>query len=333
MAVWASGCAPASSRSRRAASRWELEMSRVWTAVAGVFDVLSALGPLAAGLIALALGAAYLAAAWGLQRRLVALVSTSPHKPVPWWKLEASFSLPGLLWWPFDRLLKGLLRLVGTLRRKFHREAAAAPPTPANEKEAPVPLLVATLGPSYLLGALVTAGLYGLARLLEILLRTALGLAAGVSPWQVVTFGQSPDMGAYVPLDSFPYVAALAALGFWLAVAVWASRTTRVLLRGRLGRNLAAEREDASVLGFWRRQAGASLLFRPDRSYSGWASWVVAWAFPLLVWAWLSLAGEPWRVAPGELAVATVLWLSWAAHLLLRGVLVLPPREDPEHAA
>src|SRR5215210_7404028 len=308
--------------------RWRRAMNEIWMAVARLFDVLATLGPLLPGLVALVLGAGSAAAAWGLQRRLVQLVSASPHQPVPWWKLELQFTFLGLLWQPFVLLYKKILRLVAALRRRLHREAPPAPAPAADESTAPVPLLVATLGPSFVLGGLATAVLYALTRLAEPLLQARLALAAGVSPWQLVLFGHRPEMGPHLPLDGSPYLAALLALLFWLAVAAWASRTVRFFFRGRLGRNLAEERDDQGVLSFWRRQAGAMDLFRPDGSYSSWASWVVAWAFPLLVWAWLSLSGTPWRVAPGEFAVAFVLWVSWAIHLLLRGIQRLPAMED-----
>jgi hypothetical protein len=306
-------------------------MLETWTA-ASLFDALASLGSLGAGLIALGFGAAALAMAFGLQRRLVQLVTSAPVSeiPVPWWKLELRLSLPGLLWWPVELLVKGLIRLVRKLRLRFHKQTAPAPvPSPA---ESAPPLLVATLGPSFLLGGLATAGLYLVARLLEPLLWVRLALTPEVGAWPFVIFGSRPELAPYLPLDRHAYVAALLALAFWLAVAAWASRTVRVLLRGQLGRNLFSAREDDGVLPFWRRWAGASQLFQPDRSYSRWASWVVAASFPLLVWAWLSLTGSPWRVGPGELAVAIVLWLCWAAHLLLRGLERLPPAEETSSA-
>ena len=283
-------------------------------------DFLASLGSLGTGLIALLLGAIALAVAFGLQRSLNLRVASDPRSDlaIPWWKLELGLSLPGLLWWPVELLAKGVIRLVRRLRRRFHKESVPAVQSPSPAEN--VPLLVATLGPSFLLGGLVTAALYAMSRLLEPLLRVRLTLTPEVGAWPFVIFGSRPELAPYLPLDRHPHLAALLALAFWLAVATWASRTVRALLRGQLGRNLFPDREDDGVLSFWRRWSGASQLFQPDRSYSRWASWMVAAAFPLLVWAWLSLTGSPWRVAPGEMAVAIVLWLSWAAHLLLRGV-------------
>lgn len=118
----------------------------------------------------------------------------------------------------------------------------------------------------------------------------------------------------------------------WSGAAWWCARIARLILHGSLGRNLAADREDQDVLSCWRSWLGAPALHRPASSYTDWAAWVVACAFPLLAWAWLSLSGKPWRVEPGPFAVAFVLWLSWTVHLLLKGMERIPAGEAREEA-
>jgi hypothetical protein len=112
----------------------------------------------------------------------------------------------------------------------------------------------------------------------------------------------------------------------------------RLALVRHLGRNLVADRENAEVLALWRQGCGAPFLASPSRSYLEWAVWPVAAAVPLLIWAWFSLGGDPYRVEPGEAAVASLLWTSWALHLTLRGRERLPaeaeaPAEVPETRA
>jgi len=286
--------------------------------VADVAD-LQGLGPGQAGLAILALSALGALVAWGLQKRLVLLLTSDPRRPVSRWRLEAPFTLPGLIWLPVALLVHLVRRLAALLAKK-----KAEPEKP---QEKPEPLVVATLGPSFLLGGMAAAVLYVLAWAAEPLLRRRLGLPPGSPAWQEIFLGR-PELRPLLPLRQFPWLAGLVNFAVWAGVAWWCARILRLVLHGTLGRNLAAEREDQGILPLWRRWMGASALHRPAPSYSEWAAWVVACAFPLLVWAWLSLSGDPWRVEPGPFAVASVLWLSWAVHLLLRGTERLPAGEE-----
>lgn len=305
-------------------------MNTAWSALAGLLDALGRLGSLALLALAAVLAAGVLLQASGLQRMLVRALLADPAARVRWWRLELRSSLPGLLWAPIGLLIRGVRRLAGLLGGRVRKKAGQAQAEEPAAK-ADVPLVVATVGPTFLVGGLATAVLYLLARLGEMLLAARLGLPGGAPAWQILFLGHRPEMGLFLPLDRHAAgVAALLAAAFWTAVGWWLARVARVVWQGSLGRNLADQRDDATTLAFWRRWAGATWLVRPDPSYRDWAAWVVAAGVPFLVWAWLSMEGRLFRVRPSEAAIAFVLLLFWAIHLLLRGLERLPAQEKAE---
>jgi len=255
--------------------------------------------------------------------------------PVEILKIELSHSFVVLPFKPFQLVARGLKALIRWLRdlvRRRHPDVKGSPQGTATRSP-----FVATLGPSYLLGGLVTAGLYLAARVLEPLLAARYGLSEGLSFWQYLVFGFRPELSWYLPLDRFPYLAGFLAVLVWLAVWSLAATGARVFHWSHLGRDLGnfasgsgePAWKDPAVLPFWRTWAGASELWRPDRSYRRWAWWLVGVAAPLLGWAWLSLGGDPYRLGPSEVAVAAVLWTSWLIHLLLRGSEPGPEEQRP----
>jgi hypothetical protein len=263
-----------------------------------------------------------------LQRGLVRALAADPKARPTWWRLELAHSLPGLLWLPFGLLVRGVRWLAIRLGGWKKKGTPAPEPIPGKPGE---PLLVASLGPTFLLGGIATAALYLLSRLGAVLLRARLGLPDGAPAWQILFLGHRPELGLFLPLDRYsPWAAALLAVIFWTLAGWWMARAARFFLRGSLGRNLAEERDRQDVLPFWRGRAGAPSLAGPDASYTGWAGWVVAAGSALLAWAWLALDGDPFRVRPSEAAVAFVLLLFWAIHLRLRGLERLPVQEKEE---
>lgn len=316
-----------------------------WAAVAWLLDQLRGLGPVWSGILALLAVAASVGLAWFLQRRLRQRLGSppagsagdrqrEPHRLSTGEivRLELGHSFLVLPVKPFQlvgRGLKALGRGLGRLFRRRKEDATGKAGTPGRTDTSKTgPSMVATLGPSFLLGGVVTAGLYLALRLSAPLVAARLGLSEGLSPWQWMVFGQRPELAWYLPLERFPYLAGLLAVLFWLGVWSLAAVAVRGLHWRHLRRDLASTGEDGrdealrdrpDVLPFWRRRAGATELWRPDRSYRRWAAWPVALAVPLVAWGWVSLGGDPYRMGPSELAVALVLWTAWATHLLLEG--------------
>jgi len=304
-----------------------------WAALAWTLDRLRHLDPLHAGLVALLLVLVAAGLAWLLQRRLREAIeravdqtpatgepATLRFRQLAW--LELSHS-PILL--PFKpiqllvRCVRALGRGIVWLWRAIFRRGRSAAADPSGDTPLP-PRLVATLGPSLLAAAVVTAGLYGLALATDPLLAARWQLSEGLSAWQFLAFGHRPELAWYLPLERFPHLAALLALLFWLAVWSLTATVVRLVRWQPLASNLHARRDDPETLPFWRLWAGARDLWRPAAPYLAWARWPVLTAVPLLAWAWLSLAGDPYRLPPGAFAVAVVLWTGWGLHLVLRGV-------------
>ncbi|HKV09338.1 MAG TPA: DEAD/DEAH box helicase [Thermoanaerobaculia bacterium] len=314
-----------------------------WPAVAWTLDRLQRLGSFTGGLAALALVASSAGLAFLWQRRLVQSIEASPATPLGFsrfLKLELLYSLLGLPLWLIHlprRLLHVLIAGLRKWGRKVHRrpaveaEAPAGPPPPP-----PPPLLVASLGPGFLLAGLGTAVIYAAARLAEPLLARGLGLSPGLSAWQYLFLGLRPELAWYLPLSRFPYLGGLLVLLLWLVIWSLAGIAVRLAFQHHLGRNLAEDRGVGEVLPFWRRWSGFPFLATTASSFREWASWLAAAAFPLLVWAWLSLGGNPYRLLPSELAVAVVLWTSWSLHVVLRGkerLAQAPAEELPDSPA
>ena len=193
---------------------------------------------------------------------------------------------------------------------------AAPPPAPARGTH---PLLVASLGPSFLAAALATVALYAAARIADPLLAAELHLSRGFSAWAYLAFGRHADLAWLLPVGEHPHLAALLALALWLTVGWAAGSVVRLARLPILGRNLAAHADDGAALPFWRTWAGAPALWRAAPSVRMWALPCLAALAPLVVWGWLHLAGEPYRLGGAAWAVAAVVWTCWLLALLLAG--------------
>ncbi|HYO12898.1 MAG TPA: DEAD/DEAH box helicase family protein [Thermoanaerobaculia bacterium] len=325
-----------------------------WPAVAWTLDYLRHLGGITSGVMAVLLTAVPFGLAVLLQRRLAAALEAAPAEPVGFlrflrlelWHSVVSlplqpFRIPVLLWRGLVALGRRATAWLGTRRMtrpaapEGEPQAAAAegapePPAPPP----PPPLVVASLGPGFLLAGLATAALYLLARLAEPFLHAELGLSPGLSAWQYLFLGRRPELAWYLPLDRFPFLGGLLALLLWLAVWSLVGIALRLAFQRHLGRNLAPDHDDDAVLPSWGRWFGLPNLVRPAVSFHEWAVWLAVLALPLLAWAWLSLGGDPYRILPSEFAVAFVLWTSWSLHLVLRGEERLAkPDEEVEPSA
>jgi hypothetical protein len=308
-----------------------LPAAAFWPSVAWLLDQVRQIGGVSAGLIALGLLALPVAFAFAFQRHLNRLLEKEPRRrlgALEYLKLELRYSVLALPVWPF-RLLVALGRAIGRLgraatsfvqrrgRSKAIREEQKTAPPPAAVAEPA--LLVASLGPGFLMAGVATVGLYLVAKLVAPLLRAELGLSPGLSVWQYVLLGRRVELAWYLPLDRFPFLGGLLSLLLWIVVWSVIGIIVRCFWRRQVGRNLATDRDDRSVLPFWRRWSGIPSLWEPALSYREWAVWPVAAAIPFLGWAWFSVAGDPYRIPFADFAVGALLWTSWGLHLLLRG--------------
>ncbi|HET9765848.1 MAG TPA: DEAD/DEAH box helicase [Thermoanaerobaculia bacterium] len=305
-----------------------------WPAVAWALDRLRGIGGLASGSIALVLLGATAGLAFLWQRRLIGLLDGAPATPIgplTFLKLELLYSPLGLPLWlvrlprmALRSMVRGIRSLVARLRPRRKppggETASISMATARGPASSPPPaLLVASLGPGYLLAGLVTAGLYVAAAASAPLVRRYLELSPGASSWQFLFLGRRAELGWYLPLSRFPFLGALLCLLLWLAIWAVVGIVIRFLLHRHLARNLVADRDREEVLPFWRRWCGTPFLARPAPSFREWAGWLAVAACPLLLWAWFSLDGDPYRLPGSQLAVALVLWTSWCLHLVLGG--------------
>lgn len=288
----------------------------LWPLLAGLLDAFRYIGGGAAGLLGVMFVGLLVGAAWWMQSRLNAAIEEEPDSDFAIAKQEALFSIPGLfgfllalpfliVWW----VIRALLSFVASLLSADEDE----------EESEPEPMLAATLGPSFFGAGFVVFALYLVSLAVEPLLRTQLGLSPGYPAWQYLFLGHSPHFAWYVPLDRFPALLSLGSLVFWGILWWWAGRVIRLVYGGDLGRNLVEDRDDGSTLRIWREWFAATDLSAPDDSYMRWAVWAVTGAAPLLVGAWLTTGGAPYRMDPSLASVALFLWLGWGLHLLLDG--------------
>ena len=310
-----------------------------WTLAGWGLDVFRDVGALSSLIIVLTVSGVLYAVARSMQRELIGRLKDKPQDPVALWQLELRASLPGLVIRPLFALGRAFGRLGDWLgRRRKRKTTGASPPTGAPPPAQPEPagpppdLLVATLGPSYVLAAWATAGLFLLGWALEPLLRARWGLSPGWSAWQFLMLGQRPETQLYLPLDRFPYLGGLLTWGFWLWVWWWLGRVTRLLLASSLGVNLIADRSSPGRLELWRRWLGAPELHAPAPSFVRWAKWLAFVGVPLLVPAWVSLGGQPYRALASAVALAHIGLLAWALLLVLRGHLHANTPSAPEEA-
>lgn len=299
----------------------------LWAGAVLVLDGIGDLGSLGTGAIVLAVAALLFAAARLMQSRLIRRLAADPRNRLGFVDHEIWFFLPAWLFLPFALLWRGLKALwhwlTGLFRDRTDTSATAGETGPEEE----APYLAATLGPSFLLGGLVTALLYVAARVVEPLVATRLGLSPGVSAWEYLFFGRRPELAPYLPLGrNLPFLAAFTAFLLWGTVWWWLARLVRAFHWRHLGGDLRALRDDPAVLPVWRRWAAVRHLVRPALPYRRWAGTSMTVALPLAAWAWFTLADAPYRVAASDLAVALVVCLGWLVHLTLHGA----ERRSPE---
>ncbi|MBA2664622.1 MAG: DEAD/DEAH box helicase family protein [Bradymonadaceae bacterium] len=301
-------------------------MSFVWTTFARALDLMRNLGAFRGAMIIITiLGLVYLVSRL-MQRRLVKKLDKTPDEPVAIWFQELLYSVPGIA--IFVVTLPA--RLIGAALNAVSKVLTKKKAGEEDKKDEPKPVLVASLGPSFLWAGLITAGIYLLCLLAEPLIRLHLGAPAHFPAWQYVIYGHRPELAWYLPLENFPYLAGLVATVLWFSIWWWVGRFVRLFYGEDLGRNLVKERENLGVLAAWRDWFATTNLVEIDHSYREWAQWLPLVAIPFLLWSWVSIGGDPYRVSASMFAVTLVLWASWALHIKLEGFARLGDEEKEE---
>jgi hypothetical protein len=190
------------------------------------------------------------------------------------------------------------------------------------------PLLVASLGPSFLGGAVITGFLYIFGIITEPLLRLQLRLSEGLPAWEFLIIGDRPELQWYLPLSEYPWMGGAVTVGFWCFLWWQSARIIRLVLHKQVGANLIGEIEDGGVLPYWRSWFGAPELYRPDDTYMRWAKWLPMASVPFLLFSWLSMGGDPYRMSPSMFAISLLLAISWGIHFSLEGIYRPDDSED-----
>jgi hypothetical protein len=300
-------------------------------AIAAAWDVLADVSSL---LLWAAIGVwlvARLLNLWLLQRRLNRDVpdATDGKAPSLWW-LEAQHSatvqgvgavlgvvlLPVLL----------VFGAVWALRRWLKRRKEAAAAAEADKNGVPLPpepppcgILVASVGPSLVDGALAAWALWAVVLAADWLLALKHGLGPGASGVDFVLSGLSPDLGWIWPLERFPQAHFALATFIWLSVWWYLARLARLVYAKDLTANLYRDEHTFDGLPRWRQWYASWTVWRADTSLVHWLRWLLVAALPLLLLATTSIDPTPYSVAPAPLALAWATWWSLGAHLVLKG--------------
>ena len=343
-----------------------------WTLAAAGMDLMRDMGPISCAATVLGIMGLAFVISLLMQSRHNRTLSTQPDEPVNIFFQELLFTLPGLIIWlmllPFllmARVLKGVKKSVSTAREARQREAAAkqeqddgmfsdldeaqpqaAGPAPSQDEGADEepeedeesrgddPVLAATLGPSFLGAAILCAALYIFGLATEPLIRMQMGLSSGAPAWEFVLLGDRPELQWYIPLSTYPWMGGLLTVAFWFLIWWWCARITRLVLHKPLGANLVSELERPDTLAHWRTWFGAPELWRPAATYLRWAKWLPLASVPFLLWSWVSLAGDPYRMSPSMFSISLLLSFAWGLHFSLEGI-YRPEQEEqqPEEEA
>ena len=305
-----------------------------WTGFAALLDVTRDVGPLKAltGLVVVLLGF-YGVAIW-MQSRLNRKLSEAPDAHVNLFLHELSFSLPGMaarfILAPFlyvYRLFLGVRTKVRTRVEGPGQPAALNKATEAKEAAPPEPVLVASLGPSFLGASVLMALLYLLGLLTEPLLRYQMDTAPGLSAWEVLLLGGRPEMQWYIPLHRYPWMGGVLTFLCWSFLWWQVARVWRLVHFRDLGRNLIRDLDDVGTLPSWRTYFGATELWRPDPTYLRWAKWLPMVSAPFLVGSWAALGLMPYPMSASMFSISLLLGFGWVIHMSSQGVFVAPQQE------
>jgi hypothetical protein len=215
-----------------------------WQGVGALFDGLRMISGGTAFATILMMVAVLAAAAFVMQLLLRRRVKASRVAGTSIWRLEQHVSVLGwvfrlvaLPFWALAWVVRGFWFLFDwNSFRRFRARLVAR--SERNRRATEISLRVATLGPSFGLGALITAAVYIVLFAAEPLVRLALDVPVNFPVWEYLLFGHRPELGFYLPLDERPYMAVVLTTGFWLLVWWTLSRLVRLACGSHLRRNL-----------------------------------------------------------------------------------------------
>ncbi|RVU46971.1 DEAD/DEAH box helicase [Lujinxingia sediminis] len=287
-----------------------------WRAFALTLDALSSSSPLQIAFLLVSLMVALFATACSMQSELNRTLSRAPETRINPLVLELRYTLPGIAL----RAFIWLITLPARMLRAFFSLFRSSSNTEALPAAVPPPVLVPTLGPSYLWAMLITAGIFLLSLALTPLLRWQLEVPAHFPLWSYLTIGHRPELAPFLPLDSYPWLATLLTSTFWLLLWWTCARIVRLTHWNDIGLNLIDRLRSPGTLTSWRTYFAASSLHDLDASFTTWARWLPLAAAPLLLVSFTALAAEPYRVNTSSFALALVALTSWSLHLTLKGL-------------
>ena len=287
-----------------------------WAGIALFLDLAMGAGPLQAAMILAALVGIAFASGKAMQSHLNKRLTRAPGEEINLLKVEFRYSLPGYIFRMIRFLIMLPLLIVRAILSIFKKDDDEEEAKEPNDD----PLLVPSLGPSYLWASLVCAFLAALVLMSAPLLQWHLDASAHFPSWQYLLLGHRPEMGMHLPLDQSPYGAAVVVGTLWIVLWSTTARITRLIQWNHMGRNLVDDVANYEVLTSWRDYFAMENLAERNASYDTWAIWLPIAAAPLLLFAFTTLGGEPYRISHIGFSVALVVWVGWVMHLVLEGV-------------
>ena len=287
-----------------------------WRALAFTLDALSSSSPLQVAFVLVALVVTLLATARSMQSELNRTLDRAPETRINPLILELRHTLPGIALRVVIWIVTLPARLLRALLNIFRSNAATQSAPPPE----PPPILVPTLGPSYLWAMLITAAIFLLSLALTPLLRWQLDVPAHFPLWSYLAIGHRPELAPFLPLDTYPWLATLLTTSFWLMLWWSFARIVRLTHWNDIGLNLIDRVRSPGTLTSWRTYFAASSLHDLDASFTTWARWLPLAAAPLLVISFSALGAEPYRVNASSFALALVALSAWSLHLTLKGL-------------
>ena len=313
---------------------WSTTVEAMWAAFAFFLDLVSHAGPSHTTVVLVLLIGLAIATHTGMQGHLNRTLEEDAEARINPLILEFRYSMAGfaLRFLRFFAMLPG--RIFKAVVQSFQDTEDGDEAEEAEEEEPP-PLLVPSLGPSALWAALICAGIALFVLLFDPLIRWHIDAPHHFPSWQYLLLGHRPELGPHLPLGQNPWAATIIITGFWLVLWSTTARIVRLCCWSHMGRNIIDAAGDMDTLSSWREYFGVSDLAQRNEAYDTWAKWLPIVAAPLLVVAFATMSGEPYRPDMVGFSVALVVWIAWLVHLNLAGVYrpVQPRAPEPDEPA